>query len=829
LPDFLPQGFFVIESAESSRENRTAFIVKLGGVAEFKRGSILVYDSVKALAQAIFDTSSSGTVDRDTINDALLSIDYWGDSGRIQFDEDGNRVRQTGEIWNTNSSVFVGSLNLSMTYDGNLLHEVLPPTFPGDSLVPTDDQTAWIPIVVSLSLTSNLVPANSQYMIITKFEYFIYWINTQPHLLPHNTKLVGIVVDNFGSPSTAVQVSLIATRIGAAAIFGDFTATLTAVTQSVVSAYGMPHLATVESSSLSSIDLYPTLIRTVSASDSEGVTILTMAKHFGWTELSIISTSENFGTDAASLMNNRAADYGITIEDHIVLDGGGDSYEVQLNALWSKKPQIVVILVASDPFEFLRRFYKTGYKPAAVITDMLSTLNITAYASVVGVPVSMFEGWVSIHSPVGIGQLWQDFIFNSTLADPIKWSVVPRMLEEVLDSALDIDSFIIIALSIKKVVESGQSPTNGTALLAAIKSFHDTLFSGDISFDDFGDRLPTFDLFNSINGRLVNKGRWTQASGLALKDQLVWTDGTTNVPVSSLPRDLQWLKWSSSAGIVFGILATLGIILCAATLILIYTWRESPLITSATYEFLILMLFGAALGFGSTLTWIGKPAPFICGLRIWLPPIAFLLIISPLMAKTWRLWKIFSLSSIRVVPVPLTTLILMVSAMVLVQIIICIVWVSLGTVQPIVVNDRNDRTQAYVLCKSILANRISSYVTFGYIGLILLVGCYLAFKIRKLPRDFNESKWIGRTLYNIFLFAGLIIILGYALSRFYVVVLILICVCTLAICYGSIMLMMGPKIWKLVRHPEKRSFGSSEQSPSWKRRVIGMLHLPREP
>lgn len=105
-------------------------------------------------------------------------------------------------------------------------------------------------------------------------------------------------------------------------------------------------------------------------------------------------------------------------------------------------------------------------------------------------------------------------------------------------------------------------------------------------------------------------------------------------------------------------------------------------------------------------------------------------------------------------------------------------------------------------------------MTYAYIGLLIVSGGYLAFKVRKLPRDFNESKWIARTIYNISLFAILIIILGYSLSKYYIVVLILICVCTLAICYGSMLLMMAPKIWTLYKHPEKRSSISKNSSRS---------------
>jgi hypothetical protein len=810
VPNVFPQGCFVIDEVESGLDNRTAFLARLGEIF-LHRGSIVAYDAIKTLALAIENASSLGPVDRDSIITALRNIDFWADSGHIKFDSNQNRLESSAEILNSNSSASTDPLQLSMCYNGTHFWQVSDPTFPANSMVPTDDKLVFIPIVTLLSLTSSAIPASSRARIKSTFDYYIHWINQQPDLLPDKTKLVSVVIDDKGMPSLGVQYSVLAQSIGAASVFGDYSTTMTAVIQGVVASYGIPHLTTIAASSLSDNELFPTLTRTVSVTNSEGEMLIALAKHWGWTELTIVSTATGADSAAQTLLTRGPLE-GITIENHLVLGDDESTYPQQLADLWTRKPQIVILLIESHVFPFLKAFHASNYKPAAVITDLLASLDTTSYAQTVGVPVSMFEGWLTLHTPVGSGELWDQFITDAKAADPVQWGSVPIMLEYVLSSATEIDAYIVIAKSIKKIVEAGIEATNGTALLEAIRSFNEPLYSGHLSFNHAGDRDPIFDLFNNYNSKLLSAGRWTSKNGISdLSSTIVWPDGTHNVPLSYIPRDRTWLKWSSGAGIALGLVAALGLAVCGATLFAIYMWRESPIITSATYEFLILMLFGSALGFGSTFTWIGEPRPYICALRIWLPPIAFLLIVTPLIAKTWRLWKIFNLSDFKVTPVPLSTLIIMVTALVLVQIIICVFWISMGTVQPELVNDLNDKTQAYVLCKANLANRISSYVTFGYIGLVLVVGCYLAYKIRKLPRDFNESKWIARTMYNIFLFAGLIIILGYALSRHYVVVLILICVCTLAICYGSIMLMMVPKIWTLWLRPEKRS-SSSEGS-----------------
>jgi ABC-type branched-subunit amino acid transport system substrate-binding protein len=836
VPTFLPAGTLLIESLEATSEKQADFLTAIAETS-LKRGSIFAYDAVHTIAQGIKIASGQGAVTRSSLNASIANLDFESDfSGRIRFGASGYRVDQTAHILVANSTATPGVLSLSMVYNGTL-YDVAPPLWPGASMIPVDDQTIFIPMGTMMAFSSSLIPSQVRIVLQRFFSYYTHWINKQPDLLPKNTKILNIVVDNFGIPSVATQYALLAPTIGSVCMFGDYTPTLTAVTQSIYSGFSIPHMSTTPSSILSNKQLFPTLTRAVSTSAAECETILSMAKGWGWTELTIISSGNTFGSETATLMDTEAVSYGITIENHLTLSNDVTQIEAQLNELWKKEPQIVVLLVSENVFEALSSFHKTGYRPAAVVTDIMAALNVTAYAELGGLPVDFFEGWISLHTPIGRGHYWDTFLANASVDaqnDPLRWGMVAPLLPTVLSTATELDSFVIAAKSVKQLVESGYEPTDGARLLSTIRSFQGTLFSGEIKFDSNGDRLPTFDVLNAQGGFLQVVGRWTRSSGLDLSSEIVWPSKTTDIPLSSLPREIKWLKWNSGAGIVLATLAIIGIVASLVILGAIYTWRESPIIISATWQFLILMLLGSAVGFGSTLVWIGKPQPYLCALRIWLPPISFLLIIAPLMAKTWRLWKIFSLTDLKVVAVPLRTLILMVSALILVQVIICIFWISFGTVQTQVVNDINNKTVAYLLCKTNEANRISSYVTYGYIGMVILWGCYLTFKIRKLPKDFNESKWIGRTLYNIFLFAGLIIILGYALSRFYVVVSILICVCTLAICYGSIFLMMAPKVFTLIKHPEKRSSdanstrmtdrkgaGSAEYSNSIDRRKYG--------
>jgi hypothetical protein len=360
------------------------------------------------------------------------------------------------------------------------------------------------------------------------------------------------------------------------------------------------------------------------------------------------------------------------------------------------------------------------------------------------------------------------------------------------------------------VKAQGGNPRNGTALFSAMRSTDAQFLTGNVKFDQNADRLGSYDIVNLVPGTTVATlaGRVDYSGSVDITNTIVWPSGTTEIPIAVLPPTLKWLEWKSPAGIILSIFAGLGIIVAIIMFAVMVHQRDSPVVMVATWQFLLVMLFGCALGFGSVFTWIGRPYDYTCALRIWIPPMAFILIMAPLLTKTWRLHRIFTLGSLKVRPYPLSYLIAMCAVLFTVQFIICIFWIALGTIKPVIVPDANDKKIAYVVCASNQSNRIASYVTYGYLGLLMLIGCYLTFRVRNLPKDFNESRWIGFSIYNTMLFSIIIIIVGYALNKFPITVMILICVCTLAIAIGAVSFMLAPKLWTLIRHPEKRSNSS---------------------
>jgi hypothetical protein len=834
LPPWLPQGVIAIHEVDATPTNLTLFEDIVHGLdplaypgcgpsAPIFGGSLLVYDSVLTIAASI-EGQFPGVATRAAINNSLSQTQHWGYSGFVDFHPDG--FRKTGHVQLLTASTTPGIYELSMAYESTLT-TFQEPIWPGLTTTTPDDQIDTIPIVLMLDFSGgNSTPFETE-AFLSAMRYAVHRLNDIPNFLPVNKRITPVLLDDQTKPSVAVIRSINVPLIGAAGVIGGMSSSISIVVQDVISAWNIPQISpSATAPQLSNKDVYPTFTRVCSSAKVEGDIILELSKYYGWTELSIVSTLDAYGSAAAQDLLTHAADAGIAIHEHLVVDPYLHDYDAPMQRMVNAEPRILVLLVGIESIaNVVRSMHRLGLNPpATVATDSLVLTNMTEFADGLEVPADFFSGWVILGQPGGSGSLFEDFLSELATLDPLAWPGVAQITGSSPVIVSCFDAVTVLADSIRRCVNAPGSscdPRNGTEMLPYVRSIDMMGLTGHIKLTAEGDREGIFDIRNVRHNLQRTIGRFSVEFGLELHESVVWPDGTTNVPLAVIPRVQVWVRWNSAAGIILSVVAAAGIALSLFCMLIIYWQRFSPVITSATWEFLILMCCGAILGFGSIWVWIGRPQPYLCALRIWIPPVAFVVMLAPLLAKTWRLVRIFTLKNFKVEPISLSTLVLIVAMLTTVQIIICIFWIALGTVQVGIVDDAHHAKQAYVVCQTNKVNRIASYVTYGYNGLLILIGCYLAFRVRKLPKDFNESLWIVRAIYNTLLFAGLIIILGYSLSSWITTVTILICVCTLGICFGSIGLIMAPKVWELYVHPERRSSSSGDSTRFTTRRTYG--------
>lgn len=546
-----------------------------------------------------------------------------------------------------------------------------------------------------------------------------------------------------------------------------------------------------------------------------------MVKYFGWSNIGLIYSTDAYSTGLATTVATSATAMGVNIMAQVSIDESTVDPVSAVKIVKNSGARILVLLTTNPTWSvIIQAMIGADYKPAAVLGPdaLLATgLNFLVNTSG-GAPESFFEGWLTTNPPSGHGPFWDDFLAAfaalGSQADVLFPGLTAFINSGLSYNPLLVDAVFIYADAIKRCIHDGFSPKDGAKLLQYLLATNLTLSTGVTQFDANGDRIGPFDVWNVVGGATPLVARYDVVNGYQSLQSVVWPSGDGTIPLDVIPRVPHWLEWSSAGGVVMTVLAAIGLLIVLLSFVVLIWQHHSPILISSTWEFLILMLFGAAVGYGSMFTWIGMPNKAACALRIWLPPLAFILILAPLLAKTWRLHRIFTLGSLKIVPIRLWKLVLFVTALVLLQIIICAFWIGFGTIEPITVNDPNNFTSSNVICEQNSANRIATWATFGYLGLCLLVGAYYAFRVRNLPKEFNESRFIGFTIYNCILIVVIFIILGYTLTNFPATVMILICIATWIISTAAVGFMLLPKFWTLYKDPSQRSSSINTSKPT---------------
>ena len=210
------------------------------------------------------------------------------------------------------------------------------------------------------------------------------------------------------------------------------------------------------------------------------------------------------------------------------------------------------------------------------------------------------------------------------------------------------------------------------------------------------------------------------------------------------PSYLMWSHWLS---IVILILTLFGIIATTAVAVVFIVYHKHQLIKASSRELSVVLLTGIMLCYLLPFFFIAKPAPWICAIRRFGIGFCFSLCYSALLVKTNRIHRIFNRPSSSNQTPPLISpesQLFFTALLVTVQVVVVAVWLVVE--KPSIEYDYSEYITDLRCGES---PHIGLSISLGYNFLLLMATLYFAFRTRKIPQNFNETKFINLTMYTL--------------------------------------------------------------------------------
>ena len=209
---------------------------------------------------------------------------------------------------------------------------------------------------------------------------------------------------------------------------------------------------------------------------------------------------------------------------------------------------------------------------------------------------------------------------------------------------------------------------------------------------------------------------------------------------------LETLDWSHPLAIILLIVSLLGAIITVAFMITFAFFRKNPVIKATSRELSAVILGGIFLCYLLPLIYIGTPHAVSCAFRRYGIGVCLSLCFGALLVKLSRIHRIFNQKKLTAkLPhfIDWKSQLVFTAIIVLLQLLIGTVWLI---AEHPGVTERIDNTFIELRCQANPFYGLSVSLAYNF---LLLIGCiYLAIRTRKVPANFNETRFIHITVFS---------------------------------------------------------------------------------
>ncbi|KXJ17883.1 Metabotropic glutamate receptor 8 [Exaiptasia diaphana] len=286
------------------------------------------------------------------------------------------------------------------------------------------------------------------------------------------------------------------------------------------------------------------------------------------------------------------------------------------------------------------------------------------------------------------------------------------------------------------------------------------------------------------------------------KTQMSSSDNTVceDLPIGNL-------KWTDMSGVILAGVSVFGLVSDIIAVLVFIQYRDTPMVKASNKVYSFVLLIGIALCFGIALLHIAEPSKAICYALKPLRYIIYTLCCSALFLKTMQIVHAFNVSRLKdwiwIVICSTKRQVLVLVLVLAVEVFLGLAWILIDP--PYLNVTIIAKSHVFLTCEpfSKITGQVLELMLLAYLISMAGLCTYYAFRARNLPANFNEAKYICFSLY-IFLLSWITYYpVDYALEGWYAAILSTATI--LLSSYGLLGCIFVPKLYIIIRHPEKNT------------------------
>jgi ABC-type branched-subunit amino acid transport system substrate-binding protein len=580
--------------------------------------------------------------------------------------------------------------------------------------------------------------------------------------------------DRGAGTGTSIFQTIAMIQEGVVGVIGDGRSDQTIQNALLTSKFSIPQCSfTAGASQLSNKNDYPFFYRTLGAKTRTIEALGFFIKSMGWTKVAFLYTDNALGQSYVSPFSSIAQKLGLTTLVNLAIPDGLDisqnpKLDVVLKLLSDSKAKII-ISVGTSP-QIAQMYLKAHYQYKLFGDDYVHISNNPIYdelAPLIGTKTTLADVKFMLQGHLTSMDIGDNEMFPWNNEFTERWNrtfgvkAPPNSQHAYVCAASMFAGFHKLAQASGNETKFLNDLNSGKIGSALNYSLFDIKFDsplGPVKYDVNGDFIGISGIRNYYDVPSVRVVGYVDSDNNYVKVvDPIFHSYSSAVPLDSAQRVSTNTAVSSPLAVLFIILSGFMIFLCIAMMVLIFRYRESRSIKNIAPISSILMLFGFIIAYLTIFVNIGEPSAMGCNLQVAMPALAFSIIFSNLLAKTWRIYKIFKNVRLQKISYKASKIIMISSIFTAIEIVLLVIWHSIDPLTPFEYS--LDPIRYTILCRSSKSDIQTTMqaVLYGYNGLLLAFGVYLAYQTKSVAKAFNESGNIGLAVYNIAVFCVVII------------------------------------------------------------------------